>query len=171
MCGDIPKNCYAKDVTIAFTTNQTSIRLPLPFKFENVEQIRLREVFVKTAGAIGTWRLQVNPDQTAQEVSNANGEGTVIAIDNLVATHTIFTNPRVITDVGRGTLIDCVCNIAAVDNSNNLVQPTFEQAFFVLQFIMKKPFFDPQATLDAERANPLNARGQYSTRAPFNRLF
>ncbi len=171
MCGDIPKGHYAKDVTIAFTTNQTSIRLPLPFKFENVEQIRLREVFVKGAAATGLWRLQVNPDQTAQEVSNANGEGTVIGVDNTGVTHTIFTNPRVITDVGRGTLIDCVATISAVDATNNIVTPTFTQAFFVLQFIMKKPFYDPQATLDAERANPLNARGQYSTRAPFNRLF
>ena len=154
-----------------FSTNQTSVRLPLPYKFENVKQIRLREVFVRGAASVGTWRLQVNSDQIAQEVSNANGEGTVIGVDNTVATHTILTNPRVVTDAGRGSIIDVYCNIVEVGANNVLSNPTFAQAFFVLQFIMEKPFHDVEAIIQRDRQNPLEARGQYSTKAPFHKLF
>ena len=171
MCGDIPKGCYAKDVTVVFNTNQTRVRLPLPYRFENVKQIRLREAFIRGAGGAGLWRLQVNPDQIAHEVSNASGEGSVIGVDNTTVSHTIFTNPRTITDAGRGSIIDCVCSIVEVSGTGVVSSPTFTQAFFVLQFIMEVPFFDVEATIQRDRQNPLENRGQFSTKAPFHKLF
>lgn len=167
MCGDIPKGHYAKDVVAFLQTNQTFIRVPLPHDFENVVEIRCREGFVVGAGAVGAWRIKVDTQMPEDEATNAIGQGFVFGINNTTCTHVVYTNPRVVTKAHRTKMTDLVVYISGVSAANAATVPTYTQAFFIFTFVMKNARFEPGLALLQDATLPQNARGPFSTKAPY----
>jgi len=168
MCGEIPKGHTARDVVLVFDANSTNVRLGLPFQFHNVVEVRVREVYFQGANfAVG--RLKFNLDAVEHEACNAVGEGFVFGL-NTGATgfsHTVYTNPRKISDRFRPVLTEVNATIDSLTSTTALGTPGYTLAFFVLTFIMRDEPYTPAAVFEQRQQDPRIAKGEFSTRAPW----
>ena len=166
MCGEVPKGHYKIDLTIHLTANQTTVTIPLPRKFEWTKEMWVNEYMVVGA-PVGLYRIDFGNMQKEQEVTNTVSSGYSFAVDNVAIAHTIYDRPRIITTDRRGQFTQVQCTITNVTAGNVATVPTFTTATFFLSVIMREPLWTPDVYAIEDREQPLNAQGQFSTRAPF----
>lgn len=166
MCGDIPDGHTARDVTLVFSKDQTNVRFGLPYQFHNVVEVRVREVFVN-APNFSMGRLKFNNDAVEHEACNAVGEGFVFACRQKDISHTVYTNPRKISDRSKAIVTDVFCTLTGLRGNDVLIAPNYTEAYFVLTFIMRDERYDAAATFQQRQEDPSTAKGQFSTRAPW----
>lgn len=169
MCKTVPKGHTARDIVLVFDANQAEARLTVPYQFHNVREVWLREVFIVGAN-FDVGRLKFNNDAQEHEAINAVGEGFVFAArspsGNNVS-HTIYTDPRKISDRHKSVVTDVFASMTAVTSTTTQAAPQFTIAYFVFTIIMKDEPFTPAATFQQRQDDPRTAMGQYSTRAPW----
>jgi len=174
MCGEIPAGHYAKDVVLHFPTNTASVRLPLPFQFEHVVEIRVNEITVTSpnGGAVepNLWRLQLGPQLETHQVCNAAGDGYAFNINNGFVSYTRYDRPRVLQVNNRGQINHLTARLMTVSAANAVADPTFVSATVNLTFVMKKPLWVPDYEIEQAQNLPQNAMGLLSTKARIGHL-
>lgn len=158
-----------RDAVLVFDQNQTTARITLPFQFRNVRAVYLREIFVLNAN-FRVGRLKFNIDSMEHEACNAVGQGFVFVnnADGGNVGHTVYTEPRLISDRFKEQITDCSATLTSVTNTVTLDQsPQFDQMVCILILEMADEVYAPALHNFQIMQDPRTAKGQYSTRAPW----
>lgn len=169
MCGEIPPGHYAKDVVLHFPTNVSSVRLPLPFQFEHVTEIRINEITVTApnGGAVepNLWRVQLGPNLETHQICNAAGDGYAFNITAGAISHVSYDRPRVLQVNNRGQINHLSARLMTVSAANVVGNPVFTSATISLTLVMKKPLWVPDYVIEEGKFLPQNATGTLSTKS------
>lgn len=136
MCGGIKDNQFIQTVNIRLAGTANNANIILQKQLQNVEEIWIDEYFI-SAAAVGVHRLDIK--QSGVRIfpeQNSGNVGIPIVVDNAVASHAIYPNPRIYSKQEGTTLIRF--NISLINSLTN--QPTaFQEFLLVLTFVMHKP--------------------------------
>ena len=163
-----PHGHYTLEVVVHFSANQAQVIVPLPRRIEELRSVYVREVSVAGATVLpNLWRLSLSTQLDDDIVTNAPGQGFVFNIKNATLSSTVYDDPRLFTTKCRGYLSELSCSLRRLNAAGTMEPPAFDSASFHLVFVCKHSTWDPDRAVQNTINEPLNAQGQFSTRAPF----